>query len=240
MQDRYAGDVGDFGKLGMLRCIARTGLKIGVNWYLTPDENHNDDGKHITYLYNSQFAGCDDDLRNALKRIVENNTRSVLALEESGALGTIFYRDVLRSPGEIDTLPRNNWHKQALDKLSECEVVFLDPDNGLLVKSVSPNGRKSNKYVLEQELIDYYRSGKSVIFYNHRSRLQEDKYLKRFQNLSMGDCYSGARWLGLKFSRGTIRDYFFIIQPDHELRLRAAISELLESGFRRHFSLLKL
>ena len=30
MQDRYAGDVGDFGKLGMLRQIADTGLKVGI------------------------------------------------------------------------------------------------------------------------------------------------------------------------------------------------------------------
>lgn len=52
MQDRYAGDVGGFGKLGMLRQIATTGLKIGVNWYLTykPEEHNNDDGKHVKYL----------------------------------------------------------------------------------------------------------------------------------------------------------------------------------------------
>lgn len=31
MQDRYAGDVGDFGKMGMLRQIAESGLRIGVS-----------------------------------------------------------------------------------------------------------------------------------------------------------------------------------------------------------------
>ena len=50
MQNRYAGDVGDFGKLGMLRAIASSAMKIGVNWYLVPDEGHNDDGKHIGYF----------------------------------------------------------------------------------------------------------------------------------------------------------------------------------------------
>ena len=39
MQDRYAGDIGDYGKLGLLRSLSRTGLRIGVNWYLTPDVN---------------------------------------------------------------------------------------------------------------------------------------------------------------------------------------------------------
>ena len=47
MQDRYAGDVGDFGKLGMLRCIENSGLCVGVNWYLVGNESHNNDGKHI-------------------------------------------------------------------------------------------------------------------------------------------------------------------------------------------------
>jgi hypothetical protein len=56
MQDRYAGDVGDFIKLGLLRHIARTSesqigaLRPGINWYLTGDEAHNQDGKHTGYL----------------------------------------------------------------------------------------------------------------------------------------------------------------------------------------------
>ena len=38
MQDRYTGDIGDFGKLGLLRVLQAQGLTIGVNWYLTPDK----------------------------------------------------------------------------------------------------------------------------------------------------------------------------------------------------------
>jgi hypothetical protein len=57
MQNRYAGDVGDFMKLGLLRYVGvppsdgGTGLMIGLNWYLAPDERHNADGKQITYLH---------------------------------------------------------------------------------------------------------------------------------------------------------------------------------------------
>ena len=53
MQDRYVGDIGDYGKLGLLRSLAAAGLLIGVNWYRTPDENHNEDGKFIQYLRTS-------------------------------------------------------------------------------------------------------------------------------------------------------------------------------------------
>ena len=81
MQDRYAGDVGDFGKLGLLRQIADTGLKIGINWYLNdkPEGHVNDDGKHIGYLNNKSFRNCDDELLDVLRNIVGGN-RSVAAL----------------------------------------------------------------------------------------------------------------------------------------------------------------
>lgn len=37
MQDRYAGDVGDFGKIGLLKCLQTHGFKIGVNWYVVQE-----------------------------------------------------------------------------------------------------------------------------------------------------------------------------------------------------------
>jgi hypothetical protein len=80
MQNRYAGDVGDFGKLGLLRQLISSQLDIGVNWYLVPDESHNADGKHIGYITDTRYNGCDDSLRNSLKEIV-NSQRSVSALE---------------------------------------------------------------------------------------------------------------------------------------------------------------
>lgn len=69
MQDRYAGDVGDFGKLGLLRKIAGSGLTIGVNWYHTfkPEEHDRGDGKHIGYLHDRSFRGCDDELLKVLQ-----------------------------------------------------------------------------------------------------------------------------------------------------------------------------
>jgi hypothetical protein len=48
MQDRYAGDIGDFVKLGLLRAIS-PGYALGLAWYHVPDEGHNDDGRHIGY-----------------------------------------------------------------------------------------------------------------------------------------------------------------------------------------------
>ena len=35
MKNQYVGDIGDYGKYGLLRFLAEKGIRIGVNWYLT-------------------------------------------------------------------------------------------------------------------------------------------------------------------------------------------------------------
>ena len=88
MQDRYVGDVGDFGKYGLLRYL--TGqreapstsdmpMRLGVVWYLYPDESHNADGKYTGYLddtlsNHARFRACDPDLYDTMRRLVKNRT----------------------------------------------------------------------------------------------------------------------------------------------------------------------
>jgi hypothetical protein len=56
VQNKYAGDVGDFGKYALLNFMQeKSGLSLGVVWYLVePDHTDGDhqakDGKHISYL----------------------------------------------------------------------------------------------------------------------------------------------------------------------------------------------
>ena len=40
MQNRYVGDIGDYLKLGILRALS-PGYRLGVAWWLFPDEAHN-------------------------------------------------------------------------------------------------------------------------------------------------------------------------------------------------------
>ena len=77
MQDRYTGDIGDFGKLGLLRILQSRSLTIGVNWYLTPDEDHNDDGKHTKYLKDESYRKYDEALWLELNQIVDAKQRRV-------------------------------------------------------------------------------------------------------------------------------------------------------------------
>ena len=238
MQNRYAGDVGDFGKLGLLRQIKKSELGIGVNWYLAPDEKHNADGKHIGYITDPRYNSCDDALRISLKTIV-NSGRSISALEAMNLIpNAVYYHEVLYSPSP--TFSRRDWHIKALEGLKSADVVFLDPDNGLLVKSVSLGSKKSNKYVIPNEIADYFSAGKSVIFYNHRCREQENVYLKRFDWMHEDSILSNAVITGVMFKRGTVRDYIFALQPSHASRIMGCVDYMLRSPWRNHFAKLDL
>ena len=57
MQNRYTGDIGDFGKYGLLKapCLPGGGsdageLSLGVVWYLFADAESNTDGGLVHYL----------------------------------------------------------------------------------------------------------------------------------------------------------------------------------------------
>jgi hypothetical protein len=246
MQNKYVGDFGDFGKYALLRYLVQTDLPLGVNWYLTPDENHSNDGKHTAYLQNDRMAGYDDEVLSLLRYLVVNQRRNTREIETSGILSTstVYYSCPLDwtnvASGDSRSSYRRTWHEQALLAMKHCGLVFLDPDNGLQVKSVPLTNRKGNKYIGFHELQDYIQSGKSVVFYNHRERMQEDAYLNKFRKLREDGVLHHTELLGIKFSGGTVRDYIFFLQPEHATSIFNACNLLLGSVWRSHFSRLAL
>ena len=241
MQDRYAGDVGDFGKFGMLRCIEDTGLRVGVNWYLVGDESHNNDGKHTGYLSDKKFFGCDDNLLAELNGMLGKGIRSVSEIEKLDLLSTQkYYHERMIEPRKQTGVTRNEWHRNGLVAMSDCDLVFLGPDNGMLPKSVSRGSDKSIKYVLPEEIMDYYRAGHSVVFYSHRTREQLDKYLKRFENLFNEAKGQGVTIKGLTFKRGTVRDYIFILRKEHVTQVENSLQNIMNSKWRQHFDSIQI
>lgn len=104
MQNRYVADIGDYGKYGMLRYIVRTNLILGVNWYLTPDEDGNEDGKHISYLNKDDYLECDKELYNILKEIIIQNRRNIDNIQQLDIFSnnTLFYKEILDYSNEPD------------------------------------------------------------------------------------------------------------------------------------------
>ena len=79
-----------------------------------------------------------------------------------------------------------------------------------------------------------------MIFYNHRCREKEHVYLQRFEDLKQSNALLHAQWRGLKFARGTIRDYLFILHPNHVDKVTVAIDNLMRTNWSKHFSIVNL
>lgn len=242
MQDRYTGDIGDYGKLGLLRCLAATGLRVGVNWYRTPDEDHNEDGKFIQYVQASgqtTYRPYDPPLWDALAQIVNSGQRRVESLETPEILDAVLFDkplDFSNVPFREREEKRADWHRQALAALNGCEIVFVDPDNGLMVPSAW-RSKKSNKYVLPEELYDYYRQGASVVYYQHKARRPDSFYTGQHNKLLQDERIQGAEGLGLKFTRTSLRYYWFLLRPEHAETVRRCMASLLNGPWGRCFEL---
>lgn len=237
MQDRYTGDIGDFGKLGLLRQLVSTGLSIGVNWYHTPDETHNSDGLHIGYLQKNEFRSCDPALWSALGQIVSSGKREIAALEQSGVLAATYFGRLLHSSSG-DKIERQavrmEWHRQALQALHGCDIVFVDPDNGLMVPSADGTA-KSNKFVLPYELAEYYHACASIIYYQHKARRPDEFYTNQHRQLVYSGAFPGATCLGLKFTKTSLRYYFCAIRPEHVKAFTTCVQEMMSSPWQYCF-----
>jgi len=231
MQDRYAGDVGDFGKLGLLQELEHIGFSIGVNWYkalpaneLDQDGNFkNKDGKH---RIKPVYYPCDEILSKKLLEIFDSDDRSIQKLEDAGLLDRAVYYNKI-----VSTTDRGTWHTDALKALEGCDLVFLDPDNGLQVKSVGERSEKSTKYVLDRELSDYLHRGQSVVLYNHRPRKKFDDYLDDFrERFAEMDDVKGKHIVVMSFHKGSTRDYFLIAaNKRHAEKIESATTHMIGS-----------
>lgn len=223
MQDRYAGDVGDFGKLGLLRHLcgetaqdSHPRLKPGVIWYRVTDETHNGDGRHTSYLKRNprndrRFRACDETVYDALAAVVGSNRRTVAALERADLLPNAVYWDAVIST------PRGGWFDRALKAMAGCDVVFVDPDNGIECADLRDTQARSCKFVFRSEIQSLVLQGKSVVVYHHTGRLggtAEEQTKRHLQKLH--DEFSlPQRPFGVLFRRGTTRAYIILPGPNH-------------------------
>lgn len=240
MQNRYTGDIGDFSKLGLLRALRSAGLSVGLNWYLTPDETRNGDGRHVDYLRQERYRACDPDLWHGLRAIVDGGSREVRHMENDGILQATFFSDCLdfRGKKKAERIERRGeWFAKSLRVLAGEDVVCVDPDNGLVVPSAM-GGPKENKYVLPEELAGYYAQGSTVVYYQHKARCKDERYAGQLEELLEREDLPGASGLALKFERVSQRYYMFLIQPRHKDAVEKAVKDMLSTDWGDHFRLL--
>jgi len=175
MQNRYVGDIGDFVKFAILRALLQGGARrLGVLWWLHPDEIHNADGKHRHYLSRpSDWRHYDPALFDALREAGKASTKHISMLERASLLAGACYFDELLPVGFA--LPdrsraRHAWFEAARSHVQDCDLVFLDPDNGIASHRVKPTQRRAGKSVLVEELQALRKRGRALVVYHHQSR----------------------------------------------------------------------
>jgi hypothetical protein len=222
VRDNYVGDEGDYAKYALLRAVsAHTGLRLGVNWYLTTHPEGNGDGGKLQHLTQPGWETLDEDLLRILRRHLSDAgaERSVKLIESAGVLpaGTLFHSESLcvESAGpQTRKVSYAEWHGRALTVLEEADVVFLDPDNGFQVQSVGEGAAKRCKYALDREVADYLARGQAVIGYQHRP------------HLTWADVFAGLapRLLELHAANPVVVTFadrgFFLLARDDDLQRR--------------------
>lgn len=219
MQDRYAGDVGDYIKLALLRALVGDRRRLGVVWYLYPDERHNEDGKHTTYLdHPDQWASLDSELFDALAGIVRRKARSVADLQAVGIPDATYFDVPVpngRIPPNMRCEARSEWFSGAQVALAGCDLVFADPDNGLTDDQPKRRRRKVFGKQMPLHEAKALAEGRSAIIYHHNSRfrgghdVEVDHWLSELGNA-----------IAIRANAFSCRT-FFVISPDEEIRERS-------------------
>ena len=157
-----------------------------------------------------------------------SDNRGIEALEEANLIPDAIYYNK-----PITVYERAKWHEAALLELKDVDVVFVDPNNGLLVKSVGKKSLRSVKYTFYEEVSDYINQRKSVLIYNHRCRKSEDQCFQDIcENLSKHTGIPEDRILKITFPKCSVRDYLAVsFSTNHAKKIERAFLEM-EQGIR--------
>ena len=252
MQDRYAGDVGDFGKFGLLRHLCgemardkHPTLTPGVIWYRVADETHNGDGRHISYLKRSakrvkdksgeddndpRFRDCDADLYDALKKMVfpdrKRSIRSIEALEGLDLLpGAAYWSKEIAAP-------RSNWFDGALHNTADCDLVFVDPDNGVASSRACAEGSPKHVFLDEIRSLVERKPRPNVVIYQHMDKTKgtaEEKTERQLKCLSKKlGLSSDEQPFGVLFRRWAVRAFLILPNQDHRHMLVERTNALIQ------------
>lgn len=214
MQDKFVGDIGDFGKYGLLRTLVGKEPQdeprccLAVVWYMWEDSDLLYDAK-LEYLSQpDEFRCYDETLFDVLGRMVDYRRRTVEEVRKSEILGRDGTDVVFFAEPVPDRRTRGDWLLRALKKTEKAQIVFLDPDKGLPTPEREAKKGRSRVYVYRSEVTPFVERGQTVVIYQSYWRdCQRGPEVRKWrEERLMGlDLYGHARVIG--------SDRMFIILP---------------------------
>ncbi|MBZ0217395.1 MAG: hypothetical protein K8F25_12630 [Fimbriimonadaceae bacterium] len=229
MKEQYIGDVSDYRKYALLRALAReSGLQIGVCWMMTPPDGRAD-GNKMGYLDRPEaWRKYDPDLFDGLYSLTANETApTIVEVEDLKPLDTFSYFNNIIPDSEIG---RDLYFERMKASLSDADLIFFDPDNGLDVSSVTRGRKNSSKYIYRDEIRDCLSAGKSALVYQHYPREERSAFERRVAN----ELFDQTNGVDVWAFRTAHVVFFLVIAPSHKSVLDIAaqkISSNLNSEF---------
>jgi hypothetical protein len=239
MRHNFVNDIGDYAKYALLRAICFSGaldMHLGVIWYLTIHPEVSGDGRRRAHLSRKGWDGLDPELLGKMRGIeasLRNQDELHLSLIEKSEIlpdNTTFFSeplpDVTGSPHQR-LRERVAWFTRAQESVQGCELVFLDPDNGLEVRSVGPSSRLAGKYATVAEIDSLLSAGAGVMFYQHCDRSPWGIQRARIINqISQGISQQGTMVRSVRFGGFGSRAFFCV-------STRRDITRKLNEGLQR-------
>jgi len=169
VRDNWARDIADFAKYGLLKRLAGTDLRLGVFWYLTSHADRN--APLVSYLSRPDgYRSCDDSLFDTLRRIHnEKGDFVTLGDIERGKVlpdNTVFYAAPLSTTALGRTArhaARQRWFDSGCELTHDCDLIFLDPDTGLLPTDRKAENADGEEYATLDEITALCRRNQSVV-----------------------------------------------------------------------------
>ena len=189
MQDKFVGDVGDFGKYGLLRTLSgiepksKPGYRLGIVWYFGDDGAPHD--ADLAYLSKpNEFRRHDEALFDALMAMATAKRRTVAEVKRQRLLGrrrflgrnAVFFSDHV--PGREG---REQWLSAAVARTSKTEIVLLDPDNSLATSKMEAKSARSTGHAYLNEVRPFVKRGQTVVIYQSFGRNPGDKRKKQIR-----------------------------------------------------------
>ena len=236
MKNQYVGDIGDYGKYGLLRFLASHGIKIGVNWYLTENDGSTD-GKFTTYLKNPADRVYDPELFDALQNIADHPDKTVKMIKQAGIIPDAeFFGEMLKSSSlkaDAREWNRRLWFNNSTLMLGNAELIFADPDNGISYRKTART-KDSEKFILPEDVAEYYNSGRNVVYYCHKGRRKQEAWDQAKEEIR--NHIRDAQLLAVTCHRGTQRSYIFVLHPDCYMKYEKIITAFLDSEWGNMFT----
>jgi len=177
MKEQYFGDVNDFHKYALLRrIVCPASLKLGVCWMLTESDGRSD-GRQVDYLkHPARFRSHDPELFDWLRvAIHDDKDRRTARIELSPLLGDAVFQSRMLKDSRAE---RDAYFAECRDLFGDRDLVFFDPDNGI-ERSIPAGRRGSSKYLYWNEIVATFKSGASILIYQHFPREERESFTTR-------------------------------------------------------------